>query len=253
LKILNRHIVIGDIHGCIVELELLLQKLVLHPNDTLYFIGDLIDKGPNSLAVVQRAYQLSLKYNVILILGNHEEKFLRYLQHKQTNSKALATMKITPDFELLAQNLKIEEIDFLKQSFYTYYLEPLNLILVHGGITKNCKVDFKINSPYNSEKRNSELELLTKTRFLDSNGKFVSLGSENETTPFWADVYDGSHGKVVFGHHSFIQNSPSYFPNAIGIDNGCVYGGYLTALIFTDKKITFTTTKANTIYSTNYV
>jgi len=162
-------------------------------------------------------------------------------------------MKITPDFELLAQNLNPDEIEFLKQSFYNYYLEQLDLVLVHGGITKNCKVDFKINSPYNSEKRNSELELLTKTRFLDSNGKFVSLGSENETTPFWADVYDGSHGKVVFGHHSFIQNSPSYFPNAIGIDNGCVYGGYLTALIFTDKKITFTTTKANTIYSTNYV
>ena len=58
---------------------------------------------------------------------------------------------------------------------------------------------------------------------------------------------------VVFGHTSFIQNSPRYFPHAIGIDNGCVYGGYLTALIFTDKKMTFTAIKANTIYSTNYV
>ena len=248
-----RIIIVGDIHGCIDELKALINQLELNPNDRLFFIGDLINKGPDSVGVVQYLYALSKTYSISLIIGNHEEKFLRYLQHKQTNSKALATMKITPDFELLAQNLKTDEIDFLKQSFYTYYLEQLNLVLVHGGITKNCKVDFKINSPYNSEKRNSELELLTKTRFLDSNGKFVSLGTENETTPFWADVYDGSHGKVVFGHHSFIQNSPSYFPNAIGIDNGCVYGGYLTALIFTDKKMTFTTTKANIIYSTNYV
>ena len=248
-----RTIIVGDVHGCIDELKALINQLELNPNDRLFFIGDLINKGPNSVGVVQYLYALSKTYFISLILGNHEEKFLRYLQHKQTNSKALATMKITPDFELLAQNLKTDEIEFLKQSFYNYYLEQLNLVLVHGGITKNCKVDFKINSPYNSEKRNSELELLTKTRFLDSNGKFVSLGTENETTPFWADVYDGSHGKVVFGHHSFIQNSPSYFPNAIGIDNGCVYGGYLTALIFTDKKMTFTTTKANIIYSTNYV
>ena len=248
-----RTIIIGDVHGCIDELKALINQLELNLDDRLFFIGDLINKGPDSVGVVQCLYELSKTYSISLILGNHEEKFLRYLHHKQTNSKALATMKITPDFELLAQNLNPDEIEFLKQSFYNYYLEQLDLVLVHGGITKNCKVDFKINSPYNSEKRNSELELLTKTRFLDSNGKFVSLGSENETTPFWADVYDGSHGKVVFGHHSFIQNSPSYFPNAIGIDNGCVYGGYLTALIFTDKKITFTTTKANTIYSTNYV
>ena len=248
-----RKIIIGDIHGCIDELKALINQLELNPNDSLFFIGDLINKGPDSVGVVQYLYALSKTYSISLILGNHEEKFLRYMQHKQTNSKALATMKITPDFELLAQNLKTDEIDFLKQSFYTYYLEQLNLVLVHGGITKNCKVDLRINSPYNSEKRNSELELLTKTRFLDSNGKFVSLGSENETTPFWADAYDGSYGMVVFGHTSFIQNSPRYFPHAIGIDTGCVYGGYLTALIFTDKKMTFTTTKANIIYSTNYV
>jgi hypothetical protein len=248
-----RTIIIGDVHGCIDELKALINQLELNLDDRLFFIGDLINKGPDSVGVVQYLFGLSKTYSIRLILGNHEEKFLRYLQHKQTNSKALVTLKITPDFELLAQNLKTDEIDFLKQSYYTYYLAQLNLVLVHGGITKNCKVDFRINSPYNFEKRNSELELLTKTRFLDSNGKFVSLGSENETTPFWADVYDGSHGKVVFGHHSFMQNSPCYFPHAIGIDNGCVYGGYLTALIFTDKKMTFTTTKANTIYSTNYV
>jgi hypothetical protein len=248
-----RTIIIGDVHGCIDELKALINQLQLNLDDRLFFIGDLINKGPDSVGVVQYLFALSKTYSISLILGNHEEKFLRYLQHKQTNSKALATMKITPDFELLAQNLKTDEIEFLKQSFYNYYLEQLDLVLVHGGITKNCKVDFRINSPYNSEKRNSELELLTKTRFLDSNGKFVSLGSENQTTPFWADVYDGSHGKVVFGHQSFMQNSPRYFPHAIGIDMGCVYGGYLTALIISDKKITFTTTKANTIYSTNYV
>lgn len=248
-----RTIIIGDVHGCIDELKALIEKLELQPSDCLFFIGDLINKGPESVGVVQYLCSLSNSFSIRLILGNHEEKFLRYLHHKQTNSKALATMKITPDFELLAQNLKTDEIDFLKHSFFTYYLEHLNIVLVHGGITKNCKVDFKINSLYNAEKRNSELELLTKTRFLDSNGKFVSLGSENETTPFWADVYDGSYGKVVFGHTSYIQNTPNYFPHAIGIDTGCVYGGYLTALIFTDNKMTFTTIKANTIYSKNYV
>ena len=246
-----RKIIIGDIHGCIDELKALINQLELNPNDRLFFIGDLINKGPDSVGVVQYLYALSKTYSISLILGNHEEKFLRYMQHKQTNSKALATMKITPDFELLAQNLKTDEIDFLKQSYYTFNIKEQNILLLHGGITGNCILNLSTNYQYqtHTSKQFKGLDLITKTRHLDISGKFVSLGQENEHTQFWAETYDGKYGKVIFGHNTFMQSMPKYFQNAIGIDMGCVYGQHLLALIISNNKIEYISIPAKNKYS----
>jgi predicted MPP superfamily phosphohydrolase len=64
-----RHIIIGDVHGCINELKSLIEKLQLEAEDKLYFIGDLIDKGPDSVGVVKFVRELSKRYPLILILG----------------------------------------------------------------------------------------------------------------------------------------------------------------------------------------
>lgn len=244
-----RKIIIGDVHGCLYELKELIHSLKLKINDQLFFIGDLIDKGPNSLGVVKYVFELSKSYSTILILGNHEEKFLRYLYNKEYNLKALKEMKITNDFSSLATNLSSDEIEFLKKSYYTYSIKEDDILLLHGGITENCKVNFKVNHQYNSQKKIKDLDLITKTRHLDKSGKFVSLGYETENTYFWAERYDGKNGKVIFGHNTFMQSSPKYFPNAIGIDMGCVYGHHLMALIITKNKIEYISTSAKNIYS----
>jgi Icc-related predicted phosphoesterase len=244
-----RNIIIGDVHGCLEELKELINKIELSRTDNLFFIGDLIDKGPDSVGVVKYVFELSKLYSTLLILGNHEEKFLRYLYNKEHNPKALREMKITPDFENLAINLNSEEIEFLKQSYYTYTIKELNLLLLHGGITGNCSINFNINHQYNIGKQSKGLDLITKTRHIDSSGKFVGLGLENENTRFWAEEYDGKHGKVIFGHTSFMQATPKYFSNAIGIDTGCVFGQYLMALIVTKNKIEYISTSAKSKYS----
>ncbi|HWP59472.1 MAG TPA: metallophosphoesterase family protein [Candidatus Acidoferrales bacterium] len=73
--------VIGDIHGCADELKWMVESLPLAPNDRIVFLGDYIDRGPDSKAVV--AYLLSLKeqasQEVIFLKGNHEDMFLSYL------------------------------------------------------------------------------------------------------------------------------------------------------------------------------
>lgn len=94
-----RHIVIGDIHGCNLELNALVENLKLTKKDNLYFIGDLIDKGVDSVGVVKTVYSLSRDYNVKLILGNHEEKFLRYVKNKEINQAALNSMKNIDEFQ----------------------------------------------------------------------------------------------------------------------------------------------------------
>ena len=246
-----RNIIIGDVHGCIDELKELINKLEIVSTDHLFFIGDLIDKGPDSVGVVKYVYELSKLHSTILILGNHEEKFLRFLYNKENNKKALAEMKTTPDFEILASNLLVDEIEFLKQSFYTYNIKEQNILLLHGGITGNCILNLSVNYQYhtNTSKQFKGLDLITKTRHLDKSGKFVSLGQENEHTQFWAETYDGKHGKVIFGHNPFMQATPKYFKNAIGVDTGCVFGGYLTALIITENKIEYITIPAKNKYS----
>ncbi len=100
-----RHVFIGDVHGCIMELNLLLEKISLKETDILVFIGDLIDKGPDSVSVVKRFTTLKYKYDVKLILGNHEEKFLRYLKHIENGTGKEKEMKGTEEFPDLIKKL----------------------------------------------------------------------------------------------------------------------------------------------------
>ncbi len=247
----SRKIIIGDVHGCLAELKELLNKINLNQSDQLFFIGDLIDKGPDSLGVVRFVYELSIKQSVTLIIGNHEDKFLRYLHNREKNLKALQAMKITADFELLAENLTLEEITFLKNSYFNYTLKQESVLLLHGGITGDCSLDFSINHQFSKhpKKEFKGLELLTRTRHIDVNGKFVSLGDETSESKFWAEVYGGQFGKVIFGHNSFLNENPKTFPHAVGIDTGCVYGGWLTAVILNDNKEQSISVKAHDKYA----
>ena len=58
----------------------------------------------------------------------------------------------------------------------------------------------------------------------------MTLGNEKPEDPFWAEVYDGRFGHVIFGHQPFM-NGVQYFDHATGIDTGAVFGGTLTALV----------------------
>ena len=75
-------------------------------------------------------------------------------------------------------------------------------------------------------------EELFKMKFFD-----INVGIESK---FWNTNYQGEYGKIIYGHTPIIQNKPVYFQNSICIDNGCVFGGWLSALIIdTNLKISF--------------
>jgi serine/threonine protein phosphatase 1 len=72
---------------------------------------------------------------------------------------------------------------------------------------------------------------ILRTRFVSAQtGKFLPLGHNTEADPFWADIYDGRFGHVLFGHEPFMDG-PGIFPHATGLDTGAVHGGSLTALV----------------------
>lgn len=72
---------IGDVHGCFSHLNNLLNKFTTGQNDTLLFLGDYIDRGPDSYEVVETILRLRIELpKVICLKGNHEQMCLDYLQ-----------------------------------------------------------------------------------------------------------------------------------------------------------------------------
>lgn len=69
----SRTLVIGDVHGCNIALENLLDQVAPAKDDTIVVLGDLIDRGPNSKAVVDRVLGLREHCNLVYVMGNHEE------------------------------------------------------------------------------------------------------------------------------------------------------------------------------------
>jgi hypothetical protein len=230
---------------------MLLEKIFLKETDTLVFIGDLIDKGPDSVSVVKRYAALKSKYDVKLILGNHEEKFLRYLKHIENGTGKEKEMKGTEEFPFLIQNLNKNEIDCIRDSWYVLHFPEIGYVALHGGLVGNISFNFPADYHYlkHNPKEYKGLELITKTRYLSPEGKFVGLGEEKEGDQFWADTYDGKYGKIVFGHQPFMQDGVKEFPFAAGIDSACVFGGKLTAMIIENNNRSYIQVKALRTYA----
>ena len=250
----KRLIIIGDIHGCIDELNELISKINLKPSDSIYFIGDLIDRGPDSVAVVKKCYELSLNYDVKLILGNHEEKFLRYLQHLENKTGMENQMSGTSEFPILIEGLSLEEINFLKNAYYSFVLKEDQITMLHGGISNQVKFPFPKTYQYGEDnpKEFKGLDLITKVRYLSPEGKFVGLNEESKVDTYWAEVYNGAYGHIYFGHQPFIQELPQNFARATGLDTGCVFGGWLSAVIIENGKKSFISVKAKETYSVKH-
>lgn len=116
---MTRTIFIGDVHGCILELEKLLSRLNIVRNDRVIFLGDLINKGPNSVEVIK----LIRKNNFEVILGNHE---LSYKNERANQNK------LRPHHLEIQEKLTEEEENWLIS--HPIFIEDKQFIAVHGGI-----------------------------------------------------------------------------------------------------------------------
>jgi serine/threonine protein phosphatase 1 len=83
----GRLIAVGDIHGHLKMLESLIQAIDLKNNDSIIFLGDMVNRGPNSKGVVQYILDLSKQFNIYCICGNHEEMILGAYHGGQSEHK----------------------------------------------------------------------------------------------------------------------------------------------------------------------
>ena len=229
-----RQIFIGDVHGMLEELNALLTKLELKDDDTIIFVGDLLDKGPDSPGVVQRVRTLSTTHNVVLVMGNHEDTHSRYRKHTVHNPKTAEDMASRKqELQPITAALSISDIAFLDTAVPFYRTPTCDILVVHGGIPADRRTFPKTVQEIGamSSKDRKSFKLTLRTRYVDADtGHFVGLGQEEPQDPFWAEVYDGRFGHVIFGHEPFIGKI-KHFNHATGIDTGAVFGGGLTALV----------------------
>jgi len=228
-----RTIIIGDIHGCKDELVDLVSKLKTKPQDHLVFVGDLVDKGPDSAGVVKYVSNLRHSVRVSLVLGNHEETHLRWLSKDEHDRKK---MKRNESIALIQKDLGPEDVQFLRSSSLFLPLPEHNAVVVHAGIP-----EFLQELPTQEDvaaakgKRRKRIMQACRIRYVTEEGRFVGLKEIDKDKHYlWSNRYDGRFGHVYYGHEASpgIQRGT----HATGIDTGCVYGGHLSAVVLdTDK------------------
>ena len=225
-----RTLVIGDIHGCIEEFNELLATLApVAGVDTVVFCGDLVDKGPHSAQVVARARTLRESgVSVVLVMGNHEEKHGRFRARRAAGTDTTA---LTGHEEMahITDGLSSEDVAFLDTAVLFHALPEFGVTVVHAGIPLNVGALPEDTSTL-SRKERDRLALVLRVRFVrPSTGGMVPLGQEQDGDVYWAEVYDGRFGHVLFGHEPFMASVR--FAHATGLDTGVVFGGRLTAAI----------------------
>lgn len=229
---MSREIFIGDVHGCFEEFSELLEKLALQPSDRVLLVGDLLDKGPDPAACVRLARQRRFE----AVLGNHEDKFLRFLQHERRaaeEARYTNPMRYGNPADLeRARELSAADVAWLAD--LPLAIELGDTVVVHGGLLPGQPLQEQIRS-----KRTRRLVL--RLRWL-RNGAHVPLRElDPDADPrsqgllHWSELYDGP-AHVVYGHESHNLSRPHVHRRSdgvatYGIDTGCVYGGRLTALV----------------------
>jgi len=231
-----REIIIGDVHGCAVELDELLDAIKPTSQDHLIFVGDLIHRGPDSARVVRRVRRLQAICNVTLILGNHEEKAARL--RKRLKEGTADKMKVADYYFEVEEALGPEDVEFLDSAVLWHWLEGGRGLVIHAGVRPDLEIpdSLEVLSKKELRKLEGDLTHLRYVRYNTEKEKWdsVTLNDEQPDDTFWADAYDGRFGHIVFGHNPYIGKlKPITFPHATALDLGCVFGGRLAAMITT--------------------
>src|SRR5260370_32255956 len=215
---------VGDVHGCREELEELLAKgKWVEGADRLFFVGDLVARGPDSLGVLALVERLGGR----AVRGNHEHKLLRIRdgsspglwfgapapnRSRGRRGRGLASPSgHEGEHEQLASLLSRDDWSLLEQMPLWVDLFEHGVRIVHAGVVPCQAIE------------QTPPEALLTIRAIDASGRW---SNEKDGRPLWGEPYLGPP-HVVFRHNALAE--PQLHPWATGIDTGCVYGGRLTA------------------------
>ncbi|MGW4441431.1 polynucleotide kinase-phosphatase [Streptomyces sp. NPDC004682] len=215
--------IIGDIHGCSSELESLLATLGyedgVHPEGrTAVFVGDLVDRGPDSPGVLRRVMGMVRAGSALCVPGNHENKYGRHLkgrkvQHTHGLAETIAQM------EGESEEFKDEVRRFLDGLVSHYVLDGGRLVVCHAGLPE------KYHGRTSGRVRSHAL-------YGDTTGETDEFGLPVRYP--WAEDYRG-RAAVVYGHTPVPE--ATWLNNTLCLDTGAVFGGKLTALRWPEREV----------------
>ncbi len=239
--------IIGDVHGCFLELKALLEKLnykidinhaqnaevidkninentykpfiIQNPdNRKVVFLGDLTDRGNYSPDVLRLVMQMVEEEKAYCVMGNHDAKLLKHLQGKNVTlthglDKTVAQLaQETPQFN--------EKVKLFLQGLISHYIfDNGNLITAHAGIREEMQ-------------GRGSATVKNFCMYGETTGEIDEFGLPVRYN--WASEYQGK-GMVIYGHTPIPQ--PQWLNNTLNIDTGCVFGGNLTALRYPEKEL----------------
>ena len=218
----------SDIHGCYDEFMELLQKIDFSPADTLYVLGDVIDRGPESIKCLRYIMEVS---NIHLLMGNHEKLMLDALTNEKDNSQMdncfnNGGAKVLHEFRKLPDEEKIAIMDYISNLPYLAQVKigGQNYVLVHAGLdVKAASAMGVVNTAEILPRQDLDDLVWIREKFFRKKALPRSI--------------------IVFGHTPTpiltIRSGAKVwrdkrFKDKIGIDGGCVFGGSLLALRLDD-------------------
>jgi hypothetical protein len=197
-------IVIGDVHGCRDEAERLLEAVGFAEGDRLYFLGDLLSRGPDPegvLALFRRTGAKSVR-------GNHDDALIRWRAKAQTGHD----VPLKGAQRRVAELLDERDWELLESLPLAIELPDHDVRLVHAGVVPGL--------PMAEQPEHALLSM----RYLGPDNEPIEKGG----TVLWGSRYEGPP-HILFGHNA--MPDPQLHPWATGLDTAAVYGGRLTALV----------------------
>lgn len=223
--------IVGDVHGCLDEVLELSQKLgyevaqsedgwqVRHPEGRkLVFVGDLVDRGPDSPGVVRFVQAVVASGAGFCVAGNHDVKLARALMGKD--------VKVTHGLERSLEQLEGAGSDakrniakFLDGLISHYVMDEGKLVVAHAGLSEELQ-------------GRSSARVRSFAMYGETTGETDEFGLPVRYN--WAQSYRGK-AMVVYGHTPVPE--AEWLNNTICLDTGCVFGGRLTALRYPEKEL----------------
>jgi bis(5'-nucleosyl)-tetraphosphatase (symmetrical) len=252
---------VGDLQGCLQPLKCLLEHVAFEPGkDQLWLVGDLVNRGPESLETLRFIY--AMRDSVVCVLGNHDLHLLAAGRNIERLKKGDTLREIlnAPDAEQLLQ--------WLRQQKLMHYDEQRNIALVHAGIPPQwtlkkalrCAQEVEtalrddnlyepfLDGMYGNEPAKWDKDLhgvtrlrvitnyFTRMRFCTSEGKLDLKGKDAPDTapPGYAPWFRHKDRKtkglgIIFGHWAALEGHCNE-PGVYALDTGCVWGGAMSML-----------------------
>ncbi|MHC4935210.1 MAG: metallophosphoesterase [Planctomycetota bacterium] len=266
-----RTLIFGDVHGCASELRALIAAFDPRPGDRLVSVGDLIRKGPDSPGVVRTLRGWTERgVRVEHVLGNHEVHLRRSLRSEDGGSlerdlrslvEALTEQELEwllraplhlhdpsvdarvihagvlpgwttlPDpAPAIAERGDAERMDTMVRVRSLAGPDPRRRVTkVRGDGGRGRTLDLALDLPLPKAPPGGHLEI---AEVEVEEGSFLGLREIGAGDVNWPTLYDGRFGHIYFGHQPFLKvDAPMRFPHATGLDLGCVYGGWLAAVV----------------------